>query len=142
MKNKQTSILIVDDDVSTREMLVTFLSSRYSCTTAASAEKAIGLLTFWPFDLVITAQELPGVSGLALCQSVRKLRPDTAVILMYETISSWHRTVAEWLGVLDCIKKPCDLLFLLKLIEHALLSGAQTDGLEINEPVESVHQTT
>lgn len=141
MKNKQSSILIVDNDALTRERLATFLASGYRCTTAATAEQAIGLLTFSPFALVITDRELPGVSGLALCQFVQNEHADTIVVLMSERITAWHRSVAERLGVFACIEKPCNLLSLPDLIERALPKRAHKSGFRINEPLESVHQT-
>lgn len=133
--------MIVDSDSSAREKLAAFLASEYSCTTAASAEEAIGLLTFSPFDLVITDRELPGVSGLALCQFVQRTRPDTAVILMSERVTSWYRSVAERLGVFECIGRPCNLLSLPDLIESALHSKIHKSGSETGESVDSVYQT-
>lgn len=141
MKNKQSSILIVDNDALTREKLATFLGSGYRCTTAAAAEEAIGLLTFWPFDLVITDRELPGVSGLALCQFVQRTPADTTVFLMSDRITAWHRSVAEKLGVFACIQKPCNLLSLPDLIERALPTKAHKSDFRISESVESVYQT-
>ena len=141
MKNKQTSILIVDNDASRREKLATSLVSGYRCTTAATGEEAIGLLTFCPFDLVITDRELPGVSGLALCQFVQRTRPDTAVILMSERITPWHRSVAERLGVFECIGWPSNLLSVPNLIESALLPKAHKNDFEISKAAESASQT-
>src|SRR5262249_44803719 len=140
MKNIQPSILIVDRDASARDMLATFLAGRYSCTVAATAEKAIGLLTFSPFDLVITDRDLPGVSGLALCQYVKKYRPDTTVILMSARVTQWQRTVAGWLGVFDCIKKPCDFAGLSDLVESALKGDEHQQGDERTESVEGAYQ--
>lgn len=141
MKTQQTSMMIVDSDSSMRERLAAFLASEYRCTTAASAEEAIGLLIFWPFDLVITDRELPGVSGLALCQFVQRTRPDTTVILMSDRITPWDRSVAERIGVFACIKKPCNLLSLPDLIESALHSKAPNGDFAISNSVESVYQT-
>jgi DNA-binding NtrC family response regulator len=141
MKSKQTAILIVDNDPVTCERLATVLTSGYRSTTAASAEEAIGLLTFSSFALVITDRELPAVSGLALCQFVQKTRPDTAVILMAEEITPWHRSIADRLGVFACIEKPCNLLSLPDLIERALPKKAHKSDFRISEPPESVHQT-
>jgi DNA-binding NtrC family response regulator len=139
--NKQTSILIVDNDALTRERLATFLASGYRCTTTATAEEAIGLLTFCSFDLVLTGRELPGISGLALSQFLQRTRPDTTVILMSERITPWHRSVAKRFGVFDCIGRPCNLLILPDLIQRALLSKSHSNDLEISKSAESVYQT-
>ena len=141
MNKTQTSMLIVDNDSSTRDRVSAFLASEYRCTTAATAEEAIGLLTFCRFGLVIIDLELPGISGLALCQFLQRTRSDTPVILMSERTTAWQRSVAERLGVFACIEKPCNLLSLPDLIERALPKRAHRSDFRINEPLESVHQT-
>jgi DNA-binding NtrC family response regulator len=141
MKNKQISILIVDNDTVTCKRLVTFLDSEYRCTAAATAEEAIVLLNFCPFDLIIIDRELPGVSGLALCQFLQRTRPDTAIILMSERITPWQRSVAESLGVFACIGKPCNLLRLPDLIESELLKKTEKHDLETSKSAERVFQT-
>ena len=141
MERTKTAILIVDNESSTRDRVSAFLSSGYRCTTAATAEEAIGLLTFCPFDMVIIDRELPGVSGLALCEFLQRTRPDTAVILMSERITPWQRSVAERLGVFACIGKPCNLLSLPDLIESALLTKAHKNDFETSKSAESVYQT-
>src|SRR5512139_3180718 len=104
MNKEQASMMIVDNDALTRERLAAFLASEYRCTTVAGAEEAIGLLNFWPFDLVITVLELPGFSGLALCQFMQRTRPDTRIILLSDGITPWQRSVAEELGVFACVR--------------------------------------
>ncbi|MFY9553525.1 MAG: response regulator [Blastocatellia bacterium] len=141
MKNKQTSILIVDNQAPTRQKLAAFLASEHSCATAATAEEAMGLLSFCPFDLVITDRELSGASGLALCQFIQRARPDTPVILMSKRITPWQRSVAERLGVFDCIGKPCSLLSLPDLIERALLTKTPKNDFKTRKSPEIVYQT-
>ena len=121
MDSKETSILIVDAEESPRNHLASVLSDQYSCQTAATAEKAMGLLTFNRFDLVITDVKLQNISGLALCHFIRRTRPGTVVILISEKNGSWHKSVAEQLGVLDFIIKPCDPMNLREAVERAML---------------------
>ena len=90
MRNKQTAIWIIDNDPLTRERVTAFISSEYRCTSVASAEEARELLTFSSFDLVITERDLRGRSGLALCQFVKRARPDKPTILMAEEITAWQ----------------------------------------------------
>ncbi|MEW6209939.1 MAG: response regulator [Acidobacteriota bacterium] len=121
MDSKETSILIVDAEESPREYLASVLSDQYRCQTADTAEKAMGLLTFNRFDLVITDVKLRSISGLALCHFIRKTRPGTAVILVSEKNGGWHKSVAEQLGALDFIMKPCDPTSLKRAVKRALL---------------------
>ncbi|HEY7545518.1 MAG TPA: response regulator, partial [Blastocatellia bacterium] len=133
-----TSILIVDAEGSTREYLATVLSDQYRCQTAATAEKAMGLLTFNSFDLVITDVKLQSISGLALCHFIRKTRPGTAVILVSEKNGGWHKSVAEQLGALDFIMKPCDSMNLRKAVERALLRRTSEGKEKTGQSVQDV----
>lgn len=138
MDSEETSILIVDAEESTREHMASLLGNQYRCQTAANAEKAMGLLTFNRFDLVITDVKLQSISGLALCHFIRKTRPGTAVILVSEKNGNWHRSVAEQLGALDFIMKPCDPMNLRKAVERALLRQTSEGKEGTGQPVQDV----
>jgi hypothetical protein len=63
------------------------------------------------------------------------------MILLSERTTPWHRSVAERLGVFECIEKPGNLLSLPELIQSALLSKAHKNGFEKSNSVKSVYQT-
>jgi DNA-binding NtrC family response regulator len=137
---KQASIIIVVNDATRREMLAAFLAAKYDCKTAAGAEEAIGILAFWNFEVLITDRTLPGLSSFALCQFIQRKCPETAIIILSERISEWHRTLAEWLGVFECVGEPCDLLSLSASIERALHHNPHKKGPEIITSAQSVYK--
>lgn len=66
-------ILIVEDDADAREILVTFLSRwGYNVQTVANGYSAAKLLEEETFDMVLLDWELPGISGIELCEQIRK----------------------------------------------------------------------
>ena len=67
-------ILVVDDDLSMRQMLSILLErSGYTVDTAASAEEALLKIDEkWP-DLVMTDLNMPGMHGIELLTEVKRL---------------------------------------------------------------------
>ena len=82
-----SSILIVEDDVTLRELLFELFSETYHCSTAGTAEQALCLLDSKRFDLVLTDISMPGMSGLELLGIVRQRWPETTVIIRFWILS-------------------------------------------------------
>jgi DNA-binding NtrC family response regulator len=120
MSFTDVSILIVGADQTIGDKLTAQLGGRYKCLNAATAEKAVVLLGFHRFNLVITDERLPNMSGLALCDFVKRTCPGTSVIITSSRNSGWQKTVAEQLGAFDYVPKPIDPSSLCKVIERAL----------------------
>ena len=77
-------LLIVDDEVGLAEFLGEYLAScGYDTTVHAAAEHALTEFRQAPqaYDLVITDQTMPGMSGLELVEALRTLRPTLPIIL-------------------------------------------------------------
>ena len=73
------NVLFVDDDPELAELgRDMVMASGHSCTTAASAEEAIGLLESGSYDLVVADVRLPGISGMALQELAAKRWPKLA----------------------------------------------------------------
>jgi DNA-binding NtrC family response regulator len=121
MSVADVSILIVDADRTIGENLASQLGGRYRCSNAPTAEKAVGLLNFHHFNLVITNERLPNMSGLALCDFVKRTCPGTSVIVMSSKNGVWQRTVAKRLGAFDYVSKVSEPSKLLQVIEQALV---------------------
>ena len=120
MKANHISILIVDDDEPAREVLESFLRDEYRCLTAASAEEAVGLLAEMRFNLVITDLEMPGASGLKLCQIIKQTIPETIVLIVSGMRDKRYQVEARQQGAFDYLTKPVDLSLLSRTIKCAL----------------------
>ncbi|WP_321389758.1 PAS domain S-box protein [uncultured Desulfuromusa sp.] len=78
------SILLVDDDQMIINLSKQMLSDLgYHVVTATSGADALHIITENPqrFDLMITDQTMPGMTGQELTQKVRELNPDMPIIL-------------------------------------------------------------
>jgi DNA-binding response OmpR family regulator len=121
VSSERVSILVVDDDESTRDLLTFGLRKQYNCASAATAEEAMGLLDGTAFDVVITDVEMSDASGLELCRHIRKTTPDTIVLVMSARVDSRNRIKALQYGAFDYVSKPLDLGIVARLIDYALL---------------------
>ena len=118
--SNDTSVLIVDDEEYSRELLSNFLATWYRCYTAASVEEAMEMLERRPFNLIITDINLPGVSGLTLCKRVRSLERDTVVIVTSVLTNIKNAIEAVQQGAFDYIVKPLDLSTVSLTVERAI----------------------
>src|SRR5919106_450803 len=71
-KSRQRTILVVDDALTTRSMLVSLLDRvGFRTLAAADGEAGYALLRSEPVDLVVSDVEMPGLDGVALTRRIR-----------------------------------------------------------------------
>ena len=117
---KQGCILVVDDDMLILDSLDKGLSvSGYQCKVAMSSKQALELFSENVFDVVVTDIRLPDMSGFELTAKVKKIRPETTIIIMTGLIDEFSYDDAMDAGASDFIKKPFSLKELIARIEHA-----------------------
>ncbi|MFT4977415.1 MAG: DNA-binding NtrC family response regulator, partial [Myxococcota bacterium] len=76
-------ILVVDDEPAVRTALrVNLAKAGYDVQVTSSAEEATEAAQGREFDVVLTDVKMPGESGLALLESIKRIQPETRVILM------------------------------------------------------------
>jgi two-component system phosphate regulon response regulator PhoB len=75
-------ILCVDDDADTRLLLEHLLEfSDLEAISVKDTKAALLLIAKEQFSLYIIDGQLPGVSGLGLCEEIRNLDPKTPIII-------------------------------------------------------------
>ncbi len=80
---RESTILIVDDDINTLKGMKQFLAHRgREIIVAEKAEKALEELGQRPVDVVISDIRLPDMNGIQLMEEIRRHYPETDVILM------------------------------------------------------------
>jgi two-component system response regulator PilR (NtrC family) len=114
-------ILVVDDEVSMREVLdITLRQEGYDVTLADSGEAALRALDEAAFDLVVTDLRMKGVDGLAVLRAVKERAPGTAVLMVTAFASTDSAVEAMKLGAYDYVTKPFKLDELRLTIASAL----------------------
>ncbi len=110
-------ILVVDDEPAQRELVAGFLQKQ-GCEVALAGDghEALARFKAEPFDLVLTDQRMPGLSGLELLAALRRVTPEVAVIVMtaYGTIETAVAAIKA--GAADYLPKPLNLDELLHRI--------------------------
>ena len=121
MSENSVKILVVDDELSMRELLEYMLNREgYQVTCADDGHKAIGLLEKNQYDLLLCDIKLGDISGLDVLRASKKSSQDTVVILISAYASTETAVEAMNEGAYDYVPKPFDKHELLQTIAKAL----------------------
>jgi two-component system response regulator PilR (NtrC family) len=116
-----TSILVVDDEPSMRELLRIMLrKDGYAVLEAESRATAAAVLGKGPVDMVITDVKLPDGDGIEILRHVKAASPETAVIVMTAYGTTQTAVAALKLGAHDYLTKPFDVDELRIVVRGAL----------------------
>jgi len=114
-------LLVVDDDATMRQMLrELFQDAGYRVWDAPSAEAALEVSREHEIDLVLSDVNMPGQSGIELVGELRRVRPETPVVLMTAFASVASAVAAMRAGAFDYITKPFENDVALLAVERAL----------------------
>jgi signal transduction histidine kinase/ActR/RegA family two-component response regulator len=119
----QGRILLVDDEADlahAAELLLDHLGYEVSVHSNASEALALFRAEADTFDLMITDQTMPELTGKALAEAVRAIRPDMPIILCTGYSHVIHAAQAEELGIDAFLMKPVDIDVLAETIERVL----------------------
>ena len=81
----KTQVLLIHSEQSTLDLLSAGFDNRYSVHCATSGTEALNTLGDTPIHVLVSAQDLPGMSGLDALREARKRSPDTIGILLAGT---------------------------------------------------------
>jgi DNA-binding NtrC family response regulator len=121
-RGTQERILLVDDEEALVFMMEQILQKLgYEVTAFSDSRKALEVFKSEPegFDLVITDQTMPHMTGSELTKEVRALRPEMPVIVC----TGYDRNAMNTSGGFF-ILKPVDVRMLAEMIRKALSSNA------------------
>jgi two-component system response regulator PilR (NtrC family) len=121
MTQNAPHILVVDDELSMRELLEYMLAKEnYKVTCAESGKEAIARLEKDHFDLLLCDIRLGDITGLDVLRACKEHHPDNAVILIsaYATTETAVEAMNE--GAFDYVPKPFDKDELMATIAKAL----------------------
>ena len=124
---KRKSILIVDDELHTREALMRYLRGRFDVTGAEDGATALELLKNHDYDLVLTDLRMPGADGMSVLEATlsKAVRPPCIVFTAYGTIENAVAAVKS--GAFNFVTKPVKLSQLDEVIDAALASRAEPE---------------
>jgi DNA-binding response OmpR family regulator len=148
----ECTIVVVEDDPAIADLLELYLrEAGYRVLQAASGERGLELIASHPVALAILDVGLPGIDGFEV---VRRLRPQTAVPVLFLTARDGEldRVLGLELGADDYVTKPFSPREVVARVRAILRRGQQAtarvepsvidigDGLEIDLPRREVRR--
>ncbi|MEJ5358725.1 MAG: sigma-54 dependent transcriptional regulator [Desulfobacterales bacterium] len=116
------SLLIVDDEKDMLALLRRMIAEErdYDIEVENDPQRALARFRENPVDLVLTDLKMPGMDGIALLEAVKRLQPDTAVVVLtaYATIETAVEATRK--GAFDYITKPFRRDRLLLTVDKAM----------------------
>jgi DNA-binding response OmpR family regulator len=144
-----TTVLVVDDEPTIREVVVRYLErDGFRTLEAGDGRSAKELLEADPPNLVVLDVMLPGMDGLALCRWIRA-RSDLPIIMLTARGEEADRIVGLELGADDYVSKPFSPRELAARVRTVLRRAQPTpvqderlefDGLELDAATREVRK--
>lgn len=122
-------ILVIDDDMEICMLLSKYLErSGFETETVFNGKKALATLSKQKFDCVLTDFRLPDHGGLDLIKDIRKIAPDSAIVVItgYSDVRMAIRAIK--LGVYEYVTKPLQPDEILLVIKDAITAKQSSSG--------------
>jgi signal transduction histidine kinase len=123
--DRSLRILVVDDQEIICELIAEYLQADgHQAVTANCPRKALDLFSEERFDLMITDQSMPGISGVQLANSAKTILPEVPVILLTGFGDEMQASGSSPMGVDLVLSKPVSAADLRNAVFRAVTQGA------------------
>lgn len=134
-------VLIVDDDPDMAAALLENLGDlgqEYALEQVNSGEEALARLRQAEYSLILTDYKMPNMDGLDLARAVRRISPDTQVVLMTAYGTEGLQTTVEAMELGGYLNKPFSLAEIRSIVRKAIdrcaaATHARSDGTPLRE---------
>jgi len=121
MNNDTPHILVVDDELSMRELLEVMLTKEgYEISCAENGSKAISMIEKTDYDLLLCDIRLGDVSGIEVIKALKNQNQNTVIIMISAYATTEAAVEAMNQGAYDFVPKPFDNEELKQTIKKAL----------------------
>ena len=105
--NRMTSVLVLDHDPQTRELLVDAARKRnWGAKVADSAVSALELLEEVGADIVVVDLDVPGLDGMEVVRRVKRDRPEADIVVIASSAVMPKAAEAVRLGIPEYLIRP------------------------------------
>ena len=137
------TVLIVDDELGTRESLRMILKNDYEVFLAKNAEQAFAQIKEHSPDIILLDIILPDLDGLKVLEKIKQKDPDSVVVMITATKTVKTAVEAMKLGAFDYITKPFDIDELRLIISRSLSTQALKKEVHyLREEIESIRSSS
>lgn len=127
MSGEKAKILLVEDNVALSGVICFNLArAGYDVTPVSNGREAIDALQRSHFDLVLSDQQMPKMTGIQLCEHIRELpdyRQTPFILLTAKCMEIDVAKLRQRLGLSAALPKPFSPSELLASIEECLTSS-------------------
>src|ERR1700744_4750596 len=128
-------ILVIDDESQiTRALRAALTAQGFDIRTANDPEEGLQVFQEWPPDLVITDLMMPGMSGVEVCQTIRRTATTPIIVL---SVRDHERSKVEALdaGADDYVTKPFGIQELMARVRAHLrrAPGRTESAIEVGD---------
>lgn len=118
-------VLSVDDSPIVQTRIKRALSDHCEVLLANDAMSALHLLARQPVDLLLLDVTMPGIDGIELCQTLRRMSKfaQLPIVMLTAKDKSYDRALAEMVGATEYLTKPLDDEKLLAVVDKYAKSG-------------------
>ena len=146
----KTQVLLLHSEQDTLDDLRSGFSDRYTVHCATSGSEALNTLVETPINVIITAHDLPGMSGLDALREAKKRSPDTIGILLAGTKTTDIEALVGDEEVFQVVSGAITGEGLLALVDNAtrkmrlttLADSANDTRADVDEPAEHIIMET
>ena len=129
-------VLVVDDDVTVREVVVSYLrAGGHAVLEAADGVEALRVMRADPADLVVLDLMMPGIDGLEVCRRLRA-STDVPIIMLTALGAEVDRVVGLESGADDYVTKPFSPRELVLRVDALLRRVGEKSRPEIGSVVD------
>jgi CheY-like chemotaxis protein len=130
MANQKAKILVCEDNVALSGVICfNLVRAGFDVTSVANGRLALEALEKGSFDLVLSDQQMPMMTGIQLCENIRQLpahRSTPFILLTAKCMEIDFVRLQQKLGVSAALPKPFSPSELVNCIEEALAVGSKT----------------
>ncbi|OOZ40746.1 hypothetical protein BOW53_06410 [Solemya pervernicosa gill symbiont] len=135
MSQRESTILVADDDAITRKTVTKVLQSEgYQITDVDTGERVLDLFTELEPDLVLMDVMMPGRDGIDICAELRSRYGDRVPVIMLTSLNDVAAVGRAFdAGATDFITKPINYALLSQRVRYALRSAQLLDKLQLQQ---------
>lgn len=140
MAERQSAILLVDDEFTVRDSLERwFRKDGYRVTSAESGMDALRCMEKDPYDVALLDIRMPGMDGLELQRRLKSIDPHLEIIIITAFASVDTAVEALKQGAFDYVTKPVDPDELSHLVRNALEQRKlRTENVQLRQKIEEL----
>jgi len=117
----QVRVLLADDETAIRRFVTLYLSrAGYAVTAVADGQQALEALQADSYDLLITDQQMPNLTGAELISRLRLAGMNLPVIVAASDLEPFSESECSHLKIAALLQKPFDLDALRRALDQSL----------------------